>query len=301
MPTIKGIVNRKVQSGVVHYKVRHTAKSVPDQWMPAPELDEQMIEVFEAKRAAKKRGQSQQGAGEGGGGGASAKRARLSEASAAEDAAAAAGQAGGGGSAKATTPGTATTSAAAAPADLGPAVSELLGGSELEEVTKKKVRRMLEERLGLETNSLDARKSEISLAVDRWVKQQEVVENEAAAGGDDDEEEEEEDGSSSDSSGSESESGDERAQAAAQAKATKPKVTVRTVSGKEAPKQLAKLQQSLMRTSRFLATAGDVEVRVLASASLCVPACPPASVCFELCTLCTPSPHRYRVVSRRWM
>jgi hypothetical protein len=275
MPTIKGIVNRKVQSGVVHYKVRYTAKSVPDQWMPAPELDGQLIEVFEAKRAAKKRGQSQQGVGEGGSGEASAKRARLSEASAAETAAAAAGQAGGSGSAKATTPGTATTpAAAAAPADLGPAVSELLGGSELEEVTKKKVRRMLEERLGLETNSLDARKSEISLAVDRWVKQQEVVENEAAAGGDDDEDDDEdEDGSSSDSSGSESESGDERAQAAAQAKATKPKVTVRTVSGKEAPKQLAKLQQSLMRTSKFLATAGDVEVRVLASASLCVPAC----------------------------
>jgi hypothetical protein len=105
--------------------------------------------------------------------------------------------------------------------------------------------------------SLEARKPEIGAATDAYVEQQQDEEEKEGeeAGGDDTESE-----SSAESSEEEEE---EEEKAVHKAPVKKPVVTLKTKSGAEAPKGVAKLQEKAMKVKYFEANAEPLTVDVL--------------------------------------
>ena len=113
----------------------------------------------------------------------------------------------------------------------------------------------------MEELSLEARKAEIGAATDAFVAQQheeeeEEEEAEGTAGGDDA-------GSDSDSDSDSDSSGDEAEPEVKKAPEKKPVMTIKTKSGAEAPKQVAKLQANAMKSKHFESQAQPLTVEVL--------------------------------------
>ena len=214
---IKGIVNRKVQDGELLYKVKYKDNTKEPGWLAAEDLDSSMIATFERAKSKKKRKETAKCEDEE----ANQKRQK---------------------------------NAPAAPpldllANLKSAVSELLSATDMEEITKKKVRRSLEQKHNLPANTLDAHKAEINKAVDDYVEaiSSQPTEAPAAQGGDDESASDESDSNRADDS----------------VAARKPKITIQTITGEDAPRMVAKAQSRAMTASHFYKHAQPLEVNVM--------------------------------------
>mmetsp|Transcript_8953 Transcript_8953/g.18066 ORF Transcript_8953/g.18066 Transcript_8953/m.18066 type:complete len:194 (-) Transcript_8953:211-792(-) len=128
--------------------------------------------------------------------------------------------------------------------DMKAHIAEILKGAELEELSAKKVREEVEQRMGLEPGALKSQKATISALIDEVLNENPPKE-ESAAEEEEQEEEEEEDEKPA--------KGKKRTAEAAPEEGKQPKSTCRTRSGGEAPKNVKKMQESMKMTSaKFL-------------------------------------------------
>ena len=120
-------------------------------------------------------------------------------------------------------------------------IAKIMEGEQLEELSAKKVREQLEQKLGLEQGALKSEKATISAIIDEVLAEtKDQSEAEASAS----EEEEEKKPAK----------GKKRpAEASPEDTGKQPKSTCRTKSGDEAPKNVKKIQESMKMTSaKFL-------------------------------------------------
>jgi len=155
-------------------------------------------------------------------------------------------------------------------------VETIISTAVLEDLTKKKLRRQVEEKMNLDHKSLDVHKkvmedwTEAALAV--------MAEKNTADNSDDNDDDDADDAEYSDVEDSapapKKRKATAKAPAAKKAKVEaeksepveakdKPKFTCTTISGAEAPKQLAKAQASAMKRAAFFKKAGDANVDVM--------------------------------------
>ena len=130
-------------------------------------------------------------------------------------------------------------------------ISAIIADEGLEQLTAKTVRVKLEAKLGLESGALKADKEEISNMIDECINEKE--------GGDDDQEEEEEEEEEEKPKAKKAKTTKE----AASENPNKGKMSCKTRSGEDAPKNVKKMQESMkMSAKKFLETATAVEFDV---------------------------------------
>ena len=237
---VKGIVNKKVKHSQTLYKVKFKGDR-PDEWKKADELDAELIQLFEDKRKAHRE----------------KKRARESGTQVAEEAAPPAK------AARVKEEPKPKPDQPKSAEELKAAVVRVMAAADIDDLTKKKIRRLAESELGLAELSLDERKAEVNEAVDEYLAQQAQEAEAEAQPADDGEAGGDDSGSESESESSDSSSSEEEAEAAP---VKKPLVTIKTKSGAEPPKQVAKLQADAMSGRKFEKDAELLEVDVLGNA-----------------------------------
>jgi len=137
------------------------------------------------------------------------------------------------------------------PAEMKGHITEILKGSELDNLSAKKVREEIEQRMSLEQGALKPEKDTISKLIDEVLSEQETKDEPED---EDDEEEEEEEkpkkGQKRKAADSEPEPGKQ------------PKSTCVTRSGEEPPKKLKEEQAKMkgMSTSKFLSSGPTLEI-----------------------------------------
>jgi hypothetical protein len=121
-------------------------------------------------------------------------------------------------------------------------IAEIMKGEELEELSAKKVREQVEQKMGLEQGALKSEKATISAIIDEVLAENPKEESEAEASASEEEEEKK------------PAKGKKRpAEAGPDDPPKQPKSTCRTASGDEAPKNVKKMQESMkMTAAKFL-------------------------------------------------
>ena len=237
---VKGIVNKKVKHSQTLYKVKFKGDR-PDEWKKADELDAELIQLFEDKRKAHRE----------------KKRARESGTQVAEETAPPAK------AARVKEEPKPKPDQPKSAEEVKAAVVRVMAAADIDDLTKKKIRRLAESELGLAELSLDERKAEVNEAVDEYLAQQAQEAEAEAQPADDGEAGGDGSASESESESSDSSSSEEEAEAAP---VKKPLVTIKTKSGAEPPKQVAKLQADAMTGRKFEKDAELLEVDVLGNA-----------------------------------
>lgn len=122
-------------------------------------------------------------------------------------------------------------------------IAEIMKGEELEELSAKKVREQVEQKMGLEQGALKSEKTTISAIIDEVLAENPPKEESEAEASASEEEEEKKPAK-----------GKKRpAESAPDDPPKQPKSTCRTASGDEAPKNVKKLQESMkMTAAKFL-------------------------------------------------
>ena len=128
-------------------------------------------------------------------------------------------------------------------------------GRELEDLSAKKVREEVEQRMGLEQGALKSEKAEISALIDECLKEKEEEEN-AAGGGDEDDDDDEEEEEEKKPKGKKRKAADPEP-----AEGKQPKSTCVTRSGEECPKNIKKQQETMKMTAKkFLESGPTIKI-----------------------------------------